>query len=49
MSVKWRTEPLLVEVVSDETDAAAEDEETVEGPNLDVFISFFGGEGAAVA
>jgi hypothetical protein len=49
MSVKGRTEPLLVEVVSDEANAAPKDKETVEGPDLDVFIGFFGGEGAAVA
>lgn len=49
MSVKRRTETLLVEVVSDEADAAAKDKETVEGPDLDVFIGFFGGEGTAVA
>jgi hypothetical protein len=35
-------------MVSDETDAATEDKETIEGPNLDVLIGFFGGEGTTV-
>jgi len=49
VSVKRRTEPLLVKMVSNETDATTEDEETVESPNLDIFVSFFRGEGTAVA
>lgn len=49
MSVQRCTESLLVEVVSNETDAAAKDEETVEGPDLDIFIGFFRGEGTTVA
>lgn len=34
MSVQRSAESLLVEMVTDETDAATEDEETVEGTNL---------------
>lgn len=48
MSVKWRTEPLLVEVVSNETDAATKDEETIESPDLDAFVGCFGGKDTTV-
>ena len=49
VAVQRRTQALLVEVVANETDAAAEDEQTVERADLDVLVGFFGREGAAVA
>ena len=49
VAVQRRTETLLVEVVADETDAATEDEQTVERANLDVLVRLLRREGAAVA
>ena len=39
----------MVEVVTDEADAAAKDEETVESTDLDVLVRLLGGERARVA
>ena len=49
VTVQRRAEALLVEVVSDEADAAAEDEEAVEGTDFDVLVCLIRSEGAAVA
>ena len=49
MAIQQGTQALLVEVVANGTDAAAEDDKTVERANLGVLVSFFRGEGAAVA
>lgn len=48
MTVERSLETLLVEVVTDEADGATEDEEAVEGTDLDVLLSFLGGEGTRV-
>jgi hypothetical protein len=40
VTVERRAETLLVEMVTDETDRATKDEETVESTDLDVLISF---------
>lgn len=48
MTVQGRLQPLLVKMVSDKSDATTEDEETVEGTNLDVFFCFFSRECAAI-
>jgi hypothetical protein len=49
MAVKTGAQSLLVEVVSNQTDAAAEDEKTVEDTHVEVVLGLLGGEGAAVA
>lgn len=49
VAIERRLQSLLVEMVTNETNAATKNEETVEGTNLDVFISLFGGEGTAIA
>jgi hypothetical protein len=48
MAVEWCSESLLVEMVTNETDAAAKDEETVQRANLDVFICLFPSECSTV-
>lgn len=49
MSVQAGAQPLLIEVMGDETDGAAEDEESVEDTHLEVILCLLGAEGAAVA
>jgi hypothetical protein len=49
VTVQWCTQPLLVEVVADETDASSKDEQPVQRANLDVLICFFRREGTRVA
>jgi hypothetical protein len=49
VTVQRCTQPLLVKVVTDETNASSEDEQPVQGADLDVFICFFGCEGTRVA
>ena len=48
MTVQRCPQPLLVEVVSNESDAPAEDEQAVEGTDPDVLVGLFGCEGARV-
>jgi len=48
VAVERSAEALLVKVVADETDGATEDEQAVQGTDLDVFISFLGSEGTAI-
>ena len=49
MAVERCTQALLVEVVADETDGATEDEEAVQGADLDVLVRLLGRECAGVA
>jgi len=49
MTVERSAEALLVQVMANETDAATEDEQTIEGTNLDILVSLFWGEGTAVS
>ena len=49
MAVERCTQALLVEVVADETDGATEDEEAVQGANLNVLVRLLGRECAGVA
>ena len=49
MSVQASAQPLLIEVMGDETDGAAEDEQTVQDTHLEVVLRLLGAEGAAVA
>lgn len=48
MTVQRCPQPLLVKVVSNETDAPSEDEQAVEGTNLDVLVSLFRSEGTTI-
>jgi len=48
MTVQRCAEPLLVKMVTNETNATTEDKQPVERPDLDVLVRIFGGEGAAV-
>ena len=48
MTVQRCPQPLLVEMVSNESDAPAEDEQAVEGTDPDVLVGLFGCEGARV-
>ena len=49
MPVEASAQPLLVEEVGNQTDAAAEHEQTVEHTHLEIIFGFFGRKGAAVA
>ncbi len=49
MTVKRSTQPLLVEVVSDETNATAKDEQTIQTPYLDALIRLFTAKSTAIA
>jgi len=49
MPVKSSTQPLLVKEMGNQTDASAEDEETVEDTHLQVVFSLLIGEGTTVA
>lgn len=49
VAVQRRAQALLVEVVANEADAAAEHEQTVERADLDVLVRLFRREGARVA
>mmetsp|Transcript_29203 Transcript_29203/g.89337 ORF Transcript_29203/g.89337 Transcript_29203/m.89337 type:complete len:334 (-) Transcript_29203:2531-3532(-) len=49
VAVEGLLEALLVDVMADEADGAAEDEEAVEDAVGDEFVGFFEGEGAAVS
>ena len=49
VAVERCTQALLVEVVADETDGATEDEEAVQGADLDVLVRLLGREGTGVA
>lgn len=49
MTVQTSAETLLVEVVGNQTDATAQDEETVEDTHLHVVLNLLAGEGTAVA
>lgn len=44
VAVQRSTEALLIEVVTNETDAATQHEEAVQGTNRDVLVSLFGSE-----
>ena len=48
MTVQRRAEPLLIKMVTNETNAATEDKQPVERPDLDVLVRLFRSEGAAV-
>jgi hypothetical protein len=48
MTVETGAESLLIEVMGDEADAAAEDEESIEDTHLEVIFGFFLAEGTAV-
>ena len=48
MTVQRCAEPLLVKMVTNETNATTEYKQPVERPNLDVLVRLFGGKGAAV-
>lgn len=48
VAVQRSTEAFLIKVVSNETDAATEDEQTIQCTDLDVFISFLRGEGTTI-
>lgn len=48
MTIERSSEPLLIEVVSNEADATTQNEETIEGADLDVLVRLLAGEGAAV-
>ena len=49
MSVKASTQALLIQVMRNETDASAENKETVEHTHLKIVLSLFGTERTAVA
>ena len=49
VAVQRCTQALLVEVVADEANGATEDEEAVQGADLDVLVRLLGREGAGVA
>jgi len=49
MAVETSPKPLLVEEVSNETNAATKNEETVKDTHLEVVLSFFVSESTAVA
>lgn len=49
MSVQAGPQPLLVEVMRDETDTPAEHEETVEDTHAEVVFGLLGAKGTAVA
>lgn len=49
MSVQTSTETLLVEVVGNQTNATAQNEETVKDTHSHVVLNLFGGEGTASA
>ncbi len=49
MPIQAGPQPLLIEIMGDETDAAAQDEETVEDAHVEVVLGLLGREGAAVA
>lgn len=48
MSVETSAQPLLVEIVGNQTNAAAQHEKAVENTHVKVVFGFFGGEGTAV-
>lgn len=48
MTVQRRAQPLLVEVMPNETDAASENEQAVERTNLDVLVRLFRRERARI-
>jgi hypothetical protein len=49
MSVKTSAQSLLIKVMSNQTDAATEDKETIEHTHAEVVLSFLWREGATVA
>ena len=49
MTVQTGSQTLLIEVMGDQTDASAQDEESVQDTHVQVVFGFFGAEGAAVA
>ena len=49
VAVERCTQALLVEVVADEANGATEDEEAVQGADLDVLVRLLGRESAGVA
>ena len=49
VTIQRSTETLLVEMVTDEANAASEDEKTVESANADVFVCFILAKSAAVS
>lgn len=48
VTVERSLQPLLIEMVSNETDAATQNEETIEGADFDVLISLLRSEGTTV-
>jgi hypothetical protein len=48
MAVEWRSESLLVKMVTNETNATTKDEEAVQRANLNIFICLFPGECSAI-
>jgi len=49
MTVQGCTQTLLIEVVTDETDAATKNEETIQSADFYVLVSFLWSESAAVS
>ena len=49
MTVQRCTQTLLIEVVTNETDAATKNEETIQSADFDVFVSFLWCEGTTVS
>lgn len=49
MTVQRCTQPLLVKMVTNETDASTEHEQPVQRADLDVLVRLFGREGTGVA
>jgi hypothetical protein len=49
MTVERSTEPLLVQMVSDESNAPTEDKQSVERANLDILVCLFGRERPTIA
>jgi hypothetical protein len=48
MSVQGSAETFLIKMMADETDAATENEESVERSNLDIFLRLLGGKSTAI-
>lgn len=48
MTVERCTQPLLVEVVTDETDASSEHEQPIQRADLDILVRFFSRKGTRV-
>jgi len=49
VTVERRPQPLLIQVVSNETDATTEDEQAIQSTDLDVLVSFLWRESTTVS